>query len=157
MKQVSAGILLYRKTSAAMEVLLAHPGGPFWARRDLGAWTIPKGTLEPGEDPYAAARREFEEETGFALGDECLALTPLRQPSGKLVHAWAVEGDCEAAACRSNEFTMEWPPKSGKTASFPEIDRAQWFALEEARRRILPGQVPFLDELAKRLSGDQPA
>ena len=157
MKQISAGILLYRKTSGGLEVLLAHPGGPFWAKRDLGAWTIPKGTLEPGEDPYAAARREFEEETGFALGDECLALTPLRQPSGKLVHAWAVEGDCDAATCRSNEFTMEWPPKSGQSASFPEIDRAEWFALGEARRRILPGQAPFLDELARRLGGAQSA
>lgn len=138
-------------------MLLAHPGGPFWAKRDLGAWTIPKGTLEPGEDPYAAARREFEEETGFALGEECLALSALRQPSGKLVHAWAVEGDCDATTCRSNEFTMEWPPKSGKHASFPEIDRAEWFSLGEARRRILPGQAPFLDELAARLAPPQSA
>ena len=133
-------------------MLLAHPGGPFWARRDAGAWTIPKGLVEPGEDVYAAARREFQEETGFALGEHCIALTPRRQPSGKTVHAWAVEGDCDAAACRSNEFTMEWPPKSGKSASFPEIDRAQWFSLEEARRRMLPGQVPFLDELERRLA-----
>ena len=153
MKPVSAGILLYRRTSGALEVLLAHPGGPFWARRDAGAWTIPKGLAEPGEDLYVAARREFAEETGFPLGDRCIALTPRRQAGGKTVHAWAVEGDCDASACRSNEFTMEWPPKSGRSASFPEIARAEWFGLEEARRRILPGQLAFLDELAALLGG----
>ena len=158
MKQVSAGILMFRRTSGTLEVLLAHPGGPFWMKRDLGAWTIPKGLVEPGEDIHAAARREFHEETGFPLGPGGIALTPRRQASGKTVHAWAVEGDCDAAACRSNEFTMEWPPKSGRSASFPEIDRAAWFTLGEARQRILPGQRPFLEELAARLEArDQSA
>lgn len=114
--------------------------------------------MEPGEDPYHAARREFEEETGFALGEPAIALSPRRQPSGKTVHAWAVEGDCDAARCRSTDFTMEWPPRSGRSASFPEIDRAEWFDLEEARRRILAGQAGFLDELELRLgAGDQSA
>lgn len=158
MKKMSAGILLFRRTSGAPEVLLVHPGGPFWAKRDAGAWTIPKGLVEPGEDVYAAARREFREETGFALGEQCLPLTPRPQAGGKIVHAWAIEGDCDALACRSNEFTLEWPPRSGRSASFPEIDRAQWFALDEARGRILPGQAPFLDELERRLAApDQSA
>jgi len=128
-------------------VLLAHPGGPFWKRRDLGAWTLPKGEIDEGEDPYAAARREFAEETGFEPGDNPIALRPLKQPSGKVIHAWAVEGDCDASAMRSIVFSVEWPPKSGRQEEFPEIDRVEWFAIAEARRRILAGQAPFLDEL----------
>ena len=143
----SAGILLYRRGPAGLEVLLGHPGGPFWKHRDLGAWTIPKGEIGEGEDPYAAARREFMEETGVVPGDGCIALTPRRQPSGKTVYAWAVEGDCDAACVKSNLFSMEWPPRSGQVGEFPEIDRAEWFSLDEARRRILPGQEPFLAEL----------
>lgn len=143
----SAGILLYRRNGGRIEVLLGHPGGPFWKNRDLGVWTIPKGVIDEGEDPYAAARREFIEETGVVPGDTCVELTPLRQPSGKTIHVWAVEGDCAADEVKSNLFSMEWPPKSGVMAEFPEIDRAGWFGMEEARRRILPGQAPFLTEL----------
>lgn len=144
---------MFRRRGNALEVLLAHPGGPFWKKRDLGAWTIPKGLVEEGEALYAAARREFREETGVDPGPHGEPLTALRQPGGKLVHAFAVAGDCDAGACRSNTFSMEWPPKSGRTETFPEIDRAEWFALDEARQRILPGQAPFLDELAARLQG----
>jgi predicted NUDIX family NTP pyrophosphohydrolase len=143
----SAGILLYRRGDAGLEVLLGHPGGPFWRNRDLGAWTIPKGEISEGEEPYAAARREFIEETGVVPGEHCIPLTPQRQPSGKTVYVWAVEGDCDPACVKSNLFSMEWPPRSGQMTEFPEIDRAEWFSLEEARRRILPGQQPFLAEL----------
>jgi predicted NUDIX family NTP pyrophosphohydrolase len=128
-------------------VLLAHPGGPFWQKRDLGAWTIPKGEIGAGEAPFDAAMREFTEETGLAAAGPGAALTPLRQPGGKTVFAWAVEGDCEASAVCSNVFTMEWPPRSGRNAQFPEIDRAAWFAIPEAKEKILKGQSPFLDEL----------
>ena len=131
--------------------MLAHPGGPFWTRRDLGAWTLPKGEIDEGEDPYAAARREFVEETGFEAGESSMALEPLKQPSGKTIYAWAVEGDCDAARARSIVFSMEWPPKSGKLAEFPEIDKVEWFDLAEAGRRILPGQAPFLAQLQQLL------
>jgi predicted NUDIX family NTP pyrophosphohydrolase len=132
-------------------VLLAHPGGPFWRKRDLGAWTLPKGEIGEGEDALAAARREFTEETGLVAGEPSLPLTPLKQPSGKTIHAWAVEGDCDASSLCSNLFQMEWPPRSGTFAEFPEIDRAGWFALPEAREKILKGQAPFLAELEKLL------
>ena len=146
-KKISAGILLYRRIRGIVEVLLVHPGGPYWAKKDLGAWSLPKGEIGEGEDPQKAALREFAEETGFAVDGELRALRPLRQPSGKLIVAWAAEGDCEPAQLRSNLFSMEWPPKSGKQQEFPEVDRAAWFDLEEARRRILAGQAPLLDEL----------
>ena len=129
-----------------------HPGGPFWRGKDAGAWTIPKGEIGDNEEPFAAARREFNEETGLEAPREAIALTPLKQPSRKVVHAWAAEGDCDAAAARSNSFEMEWPPRSGKIERFPEIDAAAWFDLAEARRRILRGQAPFLDELEQRVS-----
>ena len=132
-------------------MLLAHPGGPFWQRKDLGAWTLPKGEIGEGEEPLAAALREFTEETGFVASGPFLPLTPRRQPSGKTVFAWAAEGDCDASRLASNLFSMEWPPRSGQSAEFPEIDRAEWFALPEARARILKGQAPFLDELAALL------
>ena len=147
----SAGILLYRRSDGRLEVLLAHPGGPFWKNRDLGAWTLPKGEIDEGEDPYAAARREFVEETGFEIGNSCAALQPLRQPSGKTIHAWAIEGDCDAGSARSITFKMEWPPKSGKEEEFPEIDKVAWFTIPEAERRILPGQAPFLVQLQELL------
>ena len=153
MRRPSAGILLFRRRAGALEVLLAHPGGPFWTRRDEGAWTIPKGEIGEGEDAFVAARREFIEETGVDPGGQGEALAPIRLSGGKIVHAWAIEGDCDACAVHSNEFTMEWPPKSGRMASFPEVDRAEWFALAEARRRILAGQMPLLDELERRFSG----
>ncbi len=132
-------------------MLLAHPGGPYWKSRDLGAWTLPKGEIDEGENPYDAARREFVEETGFELGDPALALVPLKQPSGKLIHAWAIEGDGDPAAARSILFRMEWPPKSGNEVEFPEIDRVAWFDMPEAARRILPGQAPFLAQLESLL------
>jgi len=147
----SAGILLYRRNRGGLEVFLAHPGGPFWTRRDLGAWTIPKGEIDEGEDPLVAARREFEEEIGVALSGDFHALTPIRQKGGKLVLAWAVEGDCDAANIRSNVFAMEWPPRSGKQAEFPEVDRAGWFAIPEAKEKILPAQIPLLEELLGRV------
>ena len=148
----SAGILLYRRTADGLEVLLAHPGGPFWTKRDLGAWTLPKGEIDAGEDPYAAARREFVEETGFEPGEPARALRALRQPSGKTIQAWAIEGDCDAGAARSILFKMEWPPKSGKEEEFPEIDKVAWFPIPEARRRITPGQAPFLADLESLLT-----
>lgn len=128
-----------------------HPGGPYWAAKDRGAWSIPKGEFEPGEDASSAARREFQEETGFPVTGELLSLTPLKQPHGKVIFAWALEGDCDPAALRSNSFELEWPPRSGKKRSFPEVDRGAWFPIEEARRRIVPGQAPFLDELLPAL------
>jgi predicted NUDIX family NTP pyrophosphohydrolase len=146
-KKISAGIVLYRRRGRDLEVFLVHPGGPFWAKKDLGAWSLPKGELDGDEDPLQAAIREFEEETGFKVDGEFRALRPLRQPSGKTIVAWAVEGDCDPAQLRSNTFELEWPPKSGKRKEFPEVDRAEWFSLDEARRRISKGQVGFLEEL----------
>ena len=147
----SAGLLLYRIRKAAIEVLLVHPGGPYWKNKDEGAWSIPKGEFLPEEDPLAAARREFFEETGVAIEGELRALKPLRQPGGKIVHAWAVEADLDPATIVSNPFEIEWPPRSGRLQSFPEIDRGAWFSLPEARRKILRGQVPLLEELAQML------
>jgi len=147
MAKRSAGILLYRFRDGELQVFLAHPGGPFWTRKDDGAWTIPKGEIGEGEDPFEAAKREFAEETGLALEGEFVALTPIKQKAGKTVLAWAIEGDCDAAAIRSNLFSMEWPPKSGKQAEFPEIDRAGWFTLAEARTKLIAAQRPFLDQL----------
>jgi predicted NUDIX family NTP pyrophosphohydrolase len=146
MARHSAGLLLYRRRKV-LEVLLVHPGGPFWAGKDLGAWSIPKGEYDPGEDPLAAARREFREETGFSVAGEFIPLTPRKQPSGKIIEAWAVEGDCDAAAIRSNLFTLEWPPHSGRQQQFPEVDRAAWFSLAAAREKIIKGQAGFLEEL----------
>jgi predicted NUDIX family NTP pyrophosphohydrolase len=148
MPRLSAGILLYRKNSGRLEVFLVHPGGPFWMNKDLGAWSIPKGEYEAGEDPLAAAKREFEEETGHPPPNgKLVPLAEIKQPSGKIVSAWAVEGDCSVDV-RSNLFTLEWPPKSGRTEQFPEVDRAGWFEIAEARARLLPGQHGFLDQLA---------
>ena len=148
-KKEAAGILLYRLRDSGLEVFLVHPGGPFWTKKDAGAWSIPKGELEEGEDPLNAAKREFREETGFSVEGNFIPVTPLKQPGGKLVYAWAVERDCDAEAIKSNMFSMEWPPRSGKRAEFPEVDRAGWFTLEVAKEKILPGQVGFLDELRR--------
>jgi predicted NUDIX family NTP pyrophosphohydrolase len=151
----SAGILLYRLAGDAPEVLLVHPGGPFWARKDAGVWSIPKGEYDGTEDPLVCALREFEEETGTALDPkEPAELGSIRQRSGKLVTAWAAEGDLDADSIRSNTFTMEWPPRSGTMAAFPEVDRAGWFGLDEAREKLNPAQAEFVDRLAERLGLD---
>jgi predicted NUDIX family NTP pyrophosphohydrolase len=147
----SAALLVYRRAKPGIEVFLVHPGGPFWARKDLGAWSIPKGEFGDDEDGLAAARREFLEEVGQAVDGAFIALTPVKQRGGKVVHAWAVEGQVDASAVKSNMFEMEWPPRSGRTASFPEVDRGQWFPLAEALRRILPAQAPILQELAAKI------
>ena len=147
MPKVSVGLLLHRVTREGLEVLLVHPGGPFWARRDHGAWSIPKGEPGEGEDPLAAARREFHEETGFAADGPAICLGQVRQPGGKTVQAWAVAGDIDPARLHSNTFELEWPRGSGRRQAFPEVDRAAWFDLTEARRRILPAQRTFLDAL----------
>lgn len=152
MPKVSAGLLMYRLRAAELQVLLAHPGGPYWGRRDEGAWSIPKGELEPGEEPLAAAQREFEEETGVIPGGPFLELPIVKQKAGKIVHAWAFEGDCDPARIRSNTFTMEFPPGSGRIAEFPEIDRAEFFSVEEARRKINPAQVPLIEALVSSVS-----
>ena len=152
MAKISAGLLLYRRRGGAPEVFLVHPGGPFWAKKDAGAWSIAKGEAGTGEALLAAARREFQEETGLRVSGDFRALDPVRQPSGKLVHGWAIEADCDAAAIRSNTFEMEWPPHSGVVQAFPEIDRVEWFELDEARRRLKAAQVPFLDRLQAALA-----
>jgi predicted NUDIX family NTP pyrophosphohydrolase len=149
----SAGIVLYRAGDGGLEVLLVHPGGPFWAKKDLGAWSIPKGEYEPDEDPQACALREFEEETGTRLAaPELLELGAVTQRAGKEVTAWAARGDLDAAAVRSNSFTMEWPPRSGREQEFPEVDRAAWFALDEARTKLVGAQVELLDRLVERIA-----
>ena len=147
MPKQAAGILLFRRSKAGVEVLLAHPGGPLWARKDYGAWTIPKGQFTDGELALDAAKREFEEEMGSAPPGEFQPLGTLKQPSGKVIHAWAAEADFDAAGVKSNLFSMEWPPKSGRMEEFPEIDRAAWFSIDQARIKILKGQQPFLDRL----------
>ena len=148
----SAGVLVYRRRNGAPEVLLVHPGGPFWQRKDDGAWSIPKGEFSGDELPEAAARREFTEETGATLPDHLIALTPIAQSRGKVVHPFAVEADIDADALRSNTFTLEWPPRSGTMREFPEIDRAAWYSLADAQRKIIAGQRPILTELAERLT-----
>lgn len=151
MARKSAGILLYRRTPTGLEVFLVHPGGPLWAKKDAAAWSIPKGEYADDEDPLAAAKREFAEETGIVVDGDFIALEPVRQPSGKVVHAWALEGNCDAAQITSNTFTMEWPPRSGRQAEFPEVDRAEWFGVDEAREKLTNGQVSLLDQLATLL------
>ena len=147
MAKTSAGLLVYRQGPASVEVFLVHPGGPFWAKKNLGAWSIPKGEYEAEEDPLLAAQREFQEETSLSITGAFRPLEPVKQPGGKTVIAWAVEGNCDASAIKSNTFRMEWPPKSGQQQEFPEIDRAEWFSIDEARQRILKGQLGLLDQL----------
>jgi len=149
----SAGVIAFRRHELALQVFLVHPGGPFWQRKDDGAWSIPKGEFDEGEAPEAAARREFAEETGFTLPDRLIALTPIAQSRGKVVHPFAVEADLEADAIRSNTFELEWPPRSGIKRVFPEVDRAAWFGIADAHRKILAGQRPILDGLVERMKG----
>lgn len=150
MPKRSAGILLYRRRLGKLEVFLVHPGGPFWLKKDLGAWTIPKGEYADNEEPLAAAMREFQEETGFPIGGPFVELGVIRQASGKLVSGWAVEGDCDAQKLVSNLCKIEWPPRSRRMIEVPEVDRGEWFSIPEARKRILGTQVPFLDSLEAR-------
>jgi predicted NUDIX family NTP pyrophosphohydrolase len=145
----SAGILMYRDRPSGREFLLVHPGGPFWVKKDEGVWSIPKGEFTDGEDPLDAARREFEEELGTAVVGDFMQLTPIKQKSGKVVHAWAVRGDFDVASVKSNLFSMEWPPKSGRQQEFPEVDRAEWFDLETARKKILAAQMELVDQVSK--------
>jgi predicted NUDIX family NTP pyrophosphohydrolase len=151
MPKTSAGLLVYRLCEGRLEVFLVHPGGPFWARKDLGAWSIPKGEFTAPEEPLAAAIREFQEETGFPIQGAFLPLPPRTQPGGKIVLAWAVEGGLDPGQIRSNTFLLEWPKGSGRRKEFPEVDRAEWFGIPEAKRRILTGQVGLLDDLCDRL------
>lgn len=152
MPKISAGLLMYRIRNQQIEVLLVHPGGPFWAKKDTGAWSIPKGELSPGEDPLAAARREFREELGLEPQGQFVPLCAVTQKAGKTVQAWAVEGDCDPTTLRSNTFRLEWPPRSGKLREFPEVDRAAFFGLREAKEKINSGQAELLEELERRLS-----
>jgi predicted NUDIX family NTP pyrophosphohydrolase len=150
MPKTSAGILVYKNIKDAIVILLVHPGGPFWAKKDLNSWSVPKGEFNEPEDPFEAAKREFSEETGYFLPDgEFIRLETVKQPGGKIVHTWAVKGDLDVSELKSNQFSMEWPPKSGKFKEFPEIDRAEWFTVETAKMKIVKGQIPILENLEK--------
>jgi predicted NUDIX family NTP pyrophosphohydrolase len=151
MSKASAGLLLYRRRAGSLQVLLVHPGGPFYAKKDEGVWSIPKGEHGPEEDPLSAACREFAEETGLAAQGPFLPLSPLKQKSGKVVRAFACQGEVDPHDLKSNTFPLEWPPRSGKIMEFPEVDRAAWFSLPEAQIKIHAGQREFLDELARML------
>lgn len=151
MAKKSAGILFCRFKNELPEVLLVHPGGPFWARKDLGSWSVPKGEFDVDEEPLAAAIREVKEELGFEAAGEFIALAPARQKSGKIIYTWALMQDLDADDITSNTFEMEWPPNSGKTIIIPEVDKAGWFSIEEAKKKIIPGQVPILDSLLGEL------
>jgi predicted NUDIX family NTP pyrophosphohydrolase len=155
--KLSAGLLLYRRMRGSLEVFLVHPGGPFWAKKDDGAWSIPKGEYGPEEDALTAARREFKEETGIEVDGAFFELEAVKQPSGKVIRAWAVEGDCDPSQIVSNTFEMEWPPKSGKRAVFPEVDRAEWFDISAGLVKLITGQRPFLNQLAGKLGIGLPA
>lgn len=150
-KRKSAGILLYR-FKESLEVFLVHPGGPFWINKDAGAWTIPKGEIEEEEDPLSTAKREFEEETGHKISGAFIGLKPIVQKAGKMVYAWAIEGDIDAQAIRCNTFKVEWPPKSGNWKTYPEVDKAEWFKTTEAKEKINPAQIEFITELIHLLS-----
>ncbi|WP_263367185.1 NUDIX domain-containing protein [Edaphobacter bradus] len=152
MPKLSAGLLMYRWRDREMEVFLVHPGGPFWAKKDLGAWSIPKGEYAEGDEPFEAAKREFEEETGFVAQGDFLELGAVKQAGGKVVSAWAFEGQCDPGELKSNVFEMEWPPRSGRLVEFPEVDRGEWFSIAEARERILKGQLPLVDSLVRSVN-----
>ncbi|MGC9959724.1 NUDIX domain-containing protein [Roseiarcus sp.] len=156
MAKISAGVLLFRRRPAGVEVMLVHPGGPFWARKDAGAWSIPKGLVNEGEDWLAAAKREFQEETGMAIEGECLDLGAHKQPGGKTIAAFAHAGDFDPASLTSNAFSIEWPPHSGRTAEFPEVDRAAWYSIDEAMEKAAPGQRPIIAALAEKLGAKAP-
>lgn len=151
MSKKSAGILVYRKTDQNYKVFLVHPGGPFWAKKDLNSWSIPKGEFEEDENPLIAAKREFKEETSFNISGDFVELETVKQPSGKIIYPWAIEGNLDASKIKSNNFELEWPPKSGKMKEFPEIDKAEWFSFEIAKHKILKGQIPILEQLANIL------
>lgn len=153
MPKISAGLILYRRHGGELQVLLVHPGGPLWSSKDAGWWSIPKGEIAGGEDLLAAARREFVEETGFAVQEPFIPLTPVQLKSGKIVHAWAFEGDCDPAALRSNTFTLQWPPRSGKLCEFPEVDRAGFFSVVQAKEKMSERQFPLVEELQRKLQG----
>jgi predicted NUDIX family NTP pyrophosphohydrolase len=149
----SAGLLLFRRRGGGVEIFLVHPGGPFWAKKDNGAWSIPKGLYEADEDPLLAAQREFAEEVGTQVGGEFIPLGEFKLPSGKRLSAWAVEGDIDAGSAKSNMFEMEWPPRSGRRAQFPEVDRAEWFMAERARTKLTKGQLPVIDAFLAQIGG----
>ncbi|MBD0278328.1 MAG: NUDIX domain-containing protein [Flavisolibacter sp.] len=151
----SAGILMYRQSNNYVEVFLVHPGGPFWKGKEIGAWSVPKGEFVEGEDPLSAAKREFEEETGTAIEGDFMELKTIQQKGGKLVYAWAVEGDIDADNIKSNTFKQEWPYKSGKWQTFPEVDKAAWFSVEEAKKKINPAQAALIDDLIERLAKNE--
>jgi predicted NUDIX family NTP pyrophosphohydrolase len=146
---VSAGLLLYRKRGGSLQVFLVHPGGPLWSKKDAGAWSIPKGLVDQGEDPLEGAKREFQEETGFTASGQFIPLRPVKLRSGKVIQAWAIESDCDPGLIKSNAFSMEWPPRSGRQQEFPEVDRAAWFDIGEARQKINQGQAGLLEELER--------
>ena len=150
MPKRSAGLLMYRRAGPDISVLLVHPGGPFWAKKDEGAWSIPKGEFEEGEDPLEVAIREFKEETGQKISGDFKVLQPVKQKGGKIIHAWAVEGEADANSITSNTFEMEWPPKSGRISVFPEVDKAAWFKVEEAKKKINEKQAELIEQLEKR-------
>jgi predicted NUDIX family NTP pyrophosphohydrolase len=156
MPTISAGLLLYRSGKGAVEVFLVHPGGPFWRKKDAGAWSIPKGIIDANEDPMSAAKREFDEETGLKVSGDFTPLSSVKLRSGKVLLAWAVEGDCDPSEIKSNTFPMEWPPHSGRQQEFPEADRAAWFTIGEAKKKINQGQVPLLEELMRILTKRRP-
>ena len=151
MPKRSAGLMMYRSRNSELEVFVVHPGGRFWSKKDLGAWSIPKGEYVNDEEPLEVARREFEEETGFSSKGNFIGLGDLKQPGGKIVTAWAFEGDCDPKKLRSNTFMMEWPPRSGRQIEVPEVDRGCWYSIEDARRRMLPCQRVFLDRLLETI------
>jgi predicted NUDIX family NTP pyrophosphohydrolase len=151
MPKKSAGLLMYRRRHGVLEVFLVHPGGPFWQKKDAGSWSIPKGEYTTEGDPLEVAKREFQEETGFKASGEFVPLTSRKQPSGKIITAWAFEGGCDASTIKSNTFSMEWPPRSGKREEFPEVDRAGWFSIPDAKQKIIKGQSGFVDELVRVL------
>jgi predicted NUDIX family NTP pyrophosphohydrolase len=151
MPQVSAGLMMFRRSGSSVEIFLVHPGGPFWAKKDEGAWSIPKGLVEKGEDKLGAAKREFAEETSVVPSRPFIELGEIRQKSGKQVYAWAFEGNCDPPSIKSNTFTLEWPPRSGRMSEFPEIDRGRFFAIAEARRKINSQQAEFVNRLEDRL------
>ena len=152
MKKKSAGILVYKRSAENHKVFLVHPGGPYWAGKDLNSWSIPKGEFDDDEDPFVAAKREFKEETSFEVSGEFIELEPVKQPGGKTIYVWAVESGVDAKIIKSNSFKLEWPPKSGRMQEFPETDKAEWFSFEIAKHKIHKGQIPILEQLASKLN-----